>query len=358
MLRIVQLLPRMHEGGAERGAADLAREHRGAAEHIVLAAPGPLAAAVENGGGHFIPFPLASKNPLTALQRAARLRRLLRELAPDIVHVRSRAPAWLHYFANRALRIPTVATVHGINSVNLYSRVMTFADAVICPGSAVAAHVRAAYNARNVAVIGRGVDVEYFDPAAACGEEIARLREKWNFGGKKIILHIGRLSEQKGHEVLLRALARLPREYVALIVGKGSRRGRLELLAQNLGVAERARFVGARSDMREMYALADIAVSCAIKPESFGRTIAEALAMGVPVFAADHGGARDIIDGDERGGRLIPPDNSAALADAILSPLPDASDSRARIEAKFTAKRMADETLAIYQKVLSARRTN
>ena len=355
MLRVAQLLPRLHEGGDARGVVDLTREHRGAAEHIVLGESGRFAAAVINGGGRFFPAPLASKNPLTAPWRAMRLRRLLRAIAPDIVHVRNRAPAWLHYLSNRAPRLPTVATAHGINSVNFYGRVMTFADAVICPGIAVAEHLRKSCGAKNVAVIARGVDAEYFNPAAARAEETARLREEWDLTGKKVILHVGRLSKQKGHEILLHALAKLPREYVALVVGDGPQRRRLAELARRLGVAERARFVGARIDMREIYALADVAASCAIKPESFGRAMAEALAMGVPVVAADHGGARDIISADERGGRLIPFNDSAALAAALVAPLPDASESRARIKARFSAKKMAAETMAVYQKVLSAR---
>ena len=355
MLRIVQLLPRMHEGGAERGAADLVREQRGAAEHIIIAEKGQLAAEVINEGGRFLPFPMASKNILTVPRRAAALRSLLRELSPDIVHVRSRVPAWLHYFANRQLHIPTVSTVHGINSVNAYSRVMVLADAIICPGSAVAAHIRTAYGVQNSTVIGRGINIAYFDPAAVRTEEVTRLREEWNLAGKKVILHVGRLSAQKGHEVLLQTLARLPDNYAAVIVGKGTRLARLQTLARRLGVAARANFVGARLDMREMYALADVAVSCAIKPESFGRTIAEALAMRVPMIAADHGGARDIIVG-ECGGKLIPPGDSAALAAALLLPPPDVAAARTRIQSHFTAKQMANATLAVYQKVLAARR--
>ncbi len=353
MIRVVQLIPNMREGGAERGVADLTREHRGVAEHVVLGGGGRLAAAVIQHGGRFLPAPLASKNPLTVPSRAMHLRRILRAVAPDIVHVRSRVPAWLHYFANRTLRIPTVSTVHGINSVNRYSRVMTFADAVICPGSAAAAHVRSAYGVANIHIIPRGVDADYFNPASARKETVARLREEWDLADKKVILHVGRLSAQKGHEVLLHILAKLPREYVAVVAGGGSRRRRLIALARRLGVAERARFVGGRDDMREIYALADVAVSCAIKPESFGRSIAEALAMGVPTIAADHGGARDIIGADERGGRLVPAGDSAAFAAAIVAP-PDASESRARVKARFTAKRMADETLAVYRQVLSA----
>ena len=345
----------MQEGGAERGVADLAREHRGAAEHIVFSEGGRLVAEVLQCGGRFLPAPIASKNFFTAPRRAVRLRRMLLAVSPDIVHVRSRAPAWLHYLTNRKPRIPTVSTVHGINSVNAYSRVMTFADAVICPGSAVAAHIQNAYGAKNITIIPRGVNVEYFNPAAVRNDEVLRLREEWDLHNKKVVLSVGRLSEQKGHEVLLKALSLLPPNYVAVFAGSGPRRRRLAELARRLGVSERARFVGGRNDMREIYALADVAVSCAIKPETFGRTIAESLAMGVPMIASDHGGARDIISADEKGGRLIPPADPALLAAALALPLPDASESRSRILTKFTAKQMADATMQVYKNVLANR---
>lgn len=359
VLKIVQMIPRLDEGGAERGVLDLVREHQGAAEHIVLSEGGRLTGKIVQSGGRFLPMPVASKNPLTAVWRAARLRKVLLAIMPDIVHVRSRVPAWLHHLANRDLNIPTVSTAHGINSVSAYSRIMTIADAIICPGTAAAEHLQRAYGAASV-VIGRGVDLEYFNPDKVNQEQVQQLREQWGLIDKKVVLHVGRLSEQKGHEVLLRALPHLPNEYVAVIAGDGRRRNRLIKLARQLNVAERARFTGARSDIREIYALADIAVSCAIKPESFGRTIAEALAMGIPTIAADHGGARDIINagrktGGATGGKLVPVGDSAALASAILSP-PDASNSRINIEERFTAKQMADATMKVYRRVLTERR--
>lgn len=354
-LKIVQLLPRLQEGGAERGAVDLAREHNksGAATHIIMGESGRLAGEIIKNGGRFLSMPLASKNPLSAPRRILQLRRILRAIAPDIVHVRSRVPAWLHYFANHSLKIPTVSTVHGINSVNAYSKIMVRAEAVICPGSATAAHVRRAYGSDNVTIIGRGVDVEYFNPMGINAALVCELREQWDLSHKKVVLHVGRLSAQKGHEVLLRALAKLPPDYVALIAGGGRRHKQLVCLARDWGVGERVRFIGGRGDMREIYALADVVVSCAIKPESFGRTIAEALAMQKPVIAADHGGAKDIITAAESGGRLIPPADVAALAAALQSPpLADVA-SRGRIMARFTAKKMAEETLAVYKSVLS-----
>ncbi|MGI9306274.1 MAG: glycosyltransferase [Gammaproteobacteria bacterium] len=352
-IKAVQIIPRLNEGGAERAVVDLAREHgkSGAAAHIILSEGGALAGEVVRAGARFLRLPVASKNILTAPMRARRLYRALLAIAPDLVHVHSRVPAWLHYFANRPLSIPTVSTVHGINSVNFYGKIMTAADAVICPGTDAAAHVKKHYGA-DAKVIGSGVDLEYFNPERADAAAVSQMREQWDLSGKRVILLAGRLSAQKGHEILLHALARLPADVAAVIAGDGRRQKRLAELARRLGVAGRTRFAGARRDMREIYALADIVLSCAVKPESFGRTIAEALAMQKPVIAADHGGARDIITAEECGGKLIPPADAEALAAALRAPPPDASTSRARIAARFTAARMAEETLAVYQKVL------
>lgn len=356
-IKVVQIVPRMHEGGVERGVMDLVREHHrsGVAMHQVISEGGRLSAEIIRNGGRFLPLAVAGKNPLTVPSRASKLRAVLAAMAPDIVHVRSRVPAWLHYFANRELGIPTVSTVHGINSVNFYSRIMVAADAIICPSAAVAEHIKRAYMANNVTIIGRGVDLEYFDPVAVDAQAVAALREQWELSGKRVILHVGRLSEQKGHEVLLKALVKLPPDHVALIVGGGKdrRRRQLAALVRKLGVAERARLLGSRRDMRELYALADVVLSCAIKPESFGRTLAEALAMKRPVIATAHGGALDIITADESGGVCVPPADVDALAAALAAPPPVASASRARIQAKFTARRMAEQTLAVYQKLLA-----
>ena len=131
-LRVVQLLPALNEGGVERGVVELNREYvaRGI-ESLVISRGGKLVPEIERHGGRHITLDVASKNPLTVPFRAMRLRRVLRELRPSIVHARSRVPAWLCMLANRRPRFPFVTTVHGLNSVNPYSRVFSFGDRVM-----------------------------------------------------------------------------------------------------------------------------------------------------------------------------------------------------------------------------------
>ena len=360
---VAQLLPQMESGGAERGALDLVREHAGVVQHIIISGGGRLAAEAIRLGALHLRIPMASKNPLSIPWRVRQLRLTLKTITPDIVHVRSRIPAWLHYLANRHLQLPTVSTVHGINSVNRYSRIMTVADAIICPGIAVARHIEKSYGTETakITVIGRGVDMDYFNPAAVNWAVIKKLRQQWDLQNKRVILQMGRLTAQKGHDVLLQALAKIPasqrHHWAVLMVGGGNnrRQRRLVSLARRLGVAECVRWTGTQDNPREWLMLADVALSCAIKPESFGRTIAEALAMNTPVIATAHGGALDIINPEEIGGRLLPPGDASALAAALTEPMPDASAARARIAARFTAPKMAADTLKVYQKILTMR---
>ena len=367
-MRIAQILPSLDDGGVERGVVDSNRLYVAAGhESWVVSAGGRRAAQIEADGGRHVSLDVKSKNPLTAWPRAMALRRALREIAPDIIHFRSRVPGWLTLWANRPLGIPTVSTMHGLNHPGLYSSVMVRADRVICVSTAGRAFVRAHYpwvpEAR-LAVIPRGVDLETFDPARLDAAWQAAFRAKWGLDGKFVAAAIGRVSRLKGVDVLIRAVAALKDawpELVALVVGGPQKHqedylAELHALARDLGVADRVVFAGSQSHIPEIDALADVLCSCNVsKPESFGRTVAEALAMGTPVVAAAHGGVLDIVR-DGQDGFLVPPGDVAALAAALrrvrdtpFGPL------RPHIAATFTAERMAAATLALYRDLLAAR---
>lgn len=362
-MRILQILPSLDDGGVERGVVDANRLYVAAGhESWVISAGGRRVAEIVRDGGHHVTLDVKGKNPLSAPWRMMALRRTLRRIRPDVIHYRSRVPGWLTLWANRArdLRLPTVATLHGLNHPCLYSSVMVRADRVICVSTAGRAFVREHYpwvpEAR-LAVIPRGVDLAAFDPARVDAAWSADFRRAYGLEGKFVAAAIGRVSSLKGVDVLIRAVAALRDwpELTALIVGGPQRHQEnymesLHALARELGVEGRVVFAGSQRKIPEIAALADVVCSCNVrKPESFGRTVAEALAMGTPVIAAAHGGVLDIVRPGQDG-FLVPPGDVAALAEALRRVRGTTfTGLREGVAARFTAERMARDTLALYQ---------
>ena len=166
-MRIVQLLPELNEGGVERGVVELNREFvKKGLESFIISAGGKLENQINIDGGKHIRFDVCSKNILTVFKRVSALKKILKELNPDIIHVRSRVPAWLVYFANKSLKIKVVSTVHGFNSVSFYSRIMTKSDAVICVSNSIKEYIQKNYQTpeNKITVIPRGIDLELFNP--------------------------------------------------------------------------------------------------------------------------------------------------------------------------------------------------
>ena len=361
-MHVVQVLPALVQGGVERGVVDFNRElvRRGHASTVVSAG-GPLAERIAADGGRHVTLDVRSKNPLTALSRARALRRLLDELKPDILHARSRVPAWLCRLANRDRRFPFVTTVHGFNSVNRYSAVMVSGDRVIYGSTAIRDYILAHYRVdpARLRYVPRGIDVHYFDPAKADRDFIERFRAEHGLADRRIAALVGRITEWKGHEVFIRAMAAVQRrapEWAGLIVGhtapgKEEYLEHLRKLAQEVGAE--VRFAGPQERVREIYALSDLVVSAASsKPETFGRTAAEAMAMDRPVVASAHGGTLDIVrDGID--GLLFPPGDADALADRILQAAEFAfRGMREHIVRNFSLERMTEAELAVYAELL------
>ncbi|GAB4564183.1 MAG: glycosyltransferase [Geothermobacteraceae bacterium] len=358
-MRIVQLLPELNEGGVERGVVELSRELvRRGHESIVISAGGRLADTIAADGGRHFPYDVCSKNPLTAPTRVFGLRRLLRSLEPDILHARSRVPAWLAYLANKKLNIPFVTTVHGFNSVNAYSRVMVFGDKVICVSGAIREYVQRHYQVPDdkLVIIPRGVDLELFDPARVDEDFIHGFKARFGLTGRQVISTVGRITQLKDHETFIRAVGALVgqgRDVVGLVVG-GVREDKqdyfegLKRLTAELGLQDRIVFAGNQQKIAEIYALSDVVVSSSKKPESFGRTAAEALAMNTPVVATAHGGVLDIVLPGETG-ELFQPGDVQGLARALdrVAEI-DVAELRTFVGKRFTLGRMVDSTLTVY----------
>lgn len=358
-MHIVQILPELNQGGVERGVVELSRElvKRGH-QSTVISAGGSQAAQIEKDGGRHITLGVCSKNPLTVPFRVRKLQTAISKLQPDILHARSRVPAWLVWFANRKLKIPFVTTVHGFNSVSPYSRIMTQGDAVICVSHPVKKFIQENYGTpeEKITVIHRGIDPAEFDPAKLDQNWINSFKTKYDLNGKFVVTAAGRITELKDYETFIRAVAtcaqKIP-DIRGLIVGgvrhdKQAYYERLLALVNELHAEKQIIFAGSHSQMPELYALSDVLVSSSKKPESFGRTLIEAMAMNTPVIASRHGGALDIII-EGQNGFLFQPGSHPELADKIAKAFQfDFSNLREYVERQFSLERMVETELRLY----------
>jgi len=364
-MRIVQLLPALNEGGIERGVVELNREYvaRGI-ESIVISRGGKLVPEIERHGGRHVTMDVASKNPFTVPLRVLRLRRVLRELQPSLVHARSRVPAWLCVLANRRPRFPFVTTVHGLNSVNRYSRVMTSGDRVICISEVVSAHIQQHYRTppERITVIQRGVDLRVFDPARVDAGFVADFRSKHELAGRRVVRSVGRVTRLKGYEDFIDAvaLARRSMPTVAGVIVGGAAADKTDYLAElqarvaRLGLTGQIVFAGSQSRMPELYSLADVMVNCSPVMPNVQRTIVESLAMNTPVLATNQQGLQHLVR-DGVNGFIInaqdPTDLAAKLPRAFELPR---STICATIPEEFTLDAMVEQTLAVYRELLAA----
>jgi glycosyltransferase involved in cell wall biosynthesis len=374
---ILQVVPRLDTGGAERATIDIAAAlAREGFSPLVASQGGRMEVELEVMGGEWIPMPLDAKSPLALVRNARRLSSLIRARGVKLVHARSRGPAWSALWAARKERIPFVTTFHGAYSAGsaikrLYNSVMLRGDAVIANSRWTAEHIRSAYSfqPKNLVTIPRGVDLEEFDPARVPPERVNRLRESWGIRqGETAILLPGRITRWKGQLVLVEALARLVQngagqQLRAILAGDAQGRdayaAEVKRSIERGGLSGIVTMVGHVQDMPAAYLSAEIVISASTEPEAFGRIAAEASAMARPVIATDHGGARETILPDVSG-ILVPPGDAAALAVALeqlLRAEPAArstmgAQGRSHIACHFSLSRMTADTLALYRDLL------
>ncbi len=378
-LAILQVVPHLNMGGAERTTIDMVRALTTAGYRaLVVSEGGRMRGELYDAGGEMIRLPVGSKNPATMIANIGQLARIIREERVALVHARSRAPAWSAYYATRRCGVPFVTTYHGIYNAKgrlkrRYNSVMARGDIVIANSQWTADHIRATYRglAKRIAVIPRGLDLSAFDPADVEPKRIARLRHYWGIdSGERIVLLPGRFARWKGHLVVVRAVARLkrlgrlPPDVRFVMVGEG--RGHSDYVAKiqatiwDAGLQDIVILSGHVDDMPAAYLASSIVLSASTDPEAFGRVPAEAAAMGRPVIATDHGGARETILADVSG-LLLPPGDAFALADALAKLLAAPQEQlaemgakgRAYVETRYTVERMCADTLGVYRELLS-----
>jgi glycosyltransferase involved in cell wall biosynthesis len=372
---VLQVLPALGAaGGVERGTVEVADAIvRAGGRALVASAGGPLAREVERAGGTHVTLPLASKNPFVVHANARRLAEVIEREGVDIVHARSRAPAWSAWWAAKATGRRFVTTFHGAYGAGnwlkrRYNAIMTRGDRVIAISAFIAGHIRQVYGvpASRIRIVHRGVDLGRFDPKLVTAERVIKLANAWRLtDGLPVVMLPGRLTRWKGQTVFLDAIARLGRNDVRAVLvggadGRENFRAELERRIARLGLESMARLADHCNDMPAAYMLADVVVSASIEPEAFGRVVAEAQAMGRLVVATDHGGARESVVAGETGW-LAPPGDPDALAEAIKGALAVSPEARraiveraqAHIAENFSKEAMCAKTLAVYDEVLA-----
>jgi len=373
---ILQILPSLVTGGVERGAVEVARAITEAGwRALVASSGGQMVAEISRAGATHIDFPAATKNPLEMWRNVSKLAALIEQHEVDIVHARSRAPAWSALYAAKRTGATFMTTFHGNYNVGnpakqFYNSVMARGERVIAISEFIAEQVRDRYGAdpSRIRVVPRGVDVDIFSPAAVSAQRVIQLAEQWRIPDTaRVVMLPGRLTRWKGQTVLIEALSRLAdrTDLRCLIVGGDQRTGYREELERQVsrsGLEPYVQFTGDCRDMPAAFMLADVVVSASTDAEAFGRVIVEAQAMGRPVIATDHGAAREtVIEGET--GWLVPPGDASALVAALEQALaldPDAREAMAarsmeRVHRDYTRELMCDRTLSVYEELLAER---
>lgn len=372
---LLQVLPSLVTGGVERGAVDVGVAAAEAGfRSIVASAGGPMVRELVRNDVEHVEMALDTKNIFTMHRNADRLADLIRREKIDLVHARSRAPAWSAYWATRRTGTPFVTTFHGTYNFSnplkrYYNSVMARGDRVICISEFVRRHILKNYPCDGTAlrVIHRGVDMDLFDPEKVSPERVIRLAERWRLpDGVPTVLLPGRLTRWKGQLLLIQALAKLKNGPVrCLLVGSAQGRDSYvrEILsvAAKLGVDGWVHVVGDCNDVPAALKLADVVVSASTDPEAFGRIAVEAQAMGRLVIAPEHGAAPEQITPGENGW-LFRPSDAADLAEKLDTALGLDRDAREKIFAagyenarkRFTKQAMCGATMELYRELLEA----
>ena len=365
-MKVLQVLPELNSGGVERGTLELAQHlvEQGH-ESLVISGGGRLVERLEQSGSRHITLPVGKKS-LSTLKLIRPLRRLLEETRPDILHLRSRVPAWVCWLAWRKLpqgqRPRLVTTVHGFYSVSRWSQIMCRGERVICVSDSIREYVRKNYPTTNddlLRVVPRGVAPNTYPYGFKASQEwTQQFHDEFpETRGKSLLTLPGRITRLKGHEDLIQimsALAKAPNVH-ALVVGgahpkKAAYLDELHHKVAEAGLSDRITFTGNRDDLREILSISHLVLSLTRKPESFGRTTLEALAMGIPVAGYAHGGVAEQLDALFPEGRLpaLDPESATPIIERLMDHTP-----AVRAPNPFTLDKMLEDTVSVYRELLT-----
>jgi glycosyltransferase involved in cell wall biosynthesis len=369
---ILQILPRLEQGGTGRGAVDLARHLIERGWRALVASNGGGAEAELTGcGGRSFRLPAHSNNPLIIRANIRRLQRVIQERDVRLVHAHARAPAWSACYAARRCKVPFVTTIHGLYGdgrgilKKRYDAIMARGDRVIALSDYVAEHVRRHYGVPEgrLRVIRRGIDMRQFDPAAVDQQRVDALAERWRVPpDAKVIAVPARVVRGRGDRILLEAVAKLPRRrFLCLILeGPDGRAGDIGGLIGQLELGSVVRIADSCDDMPAALMLADVvAVPASTASDPLGRLSVQAQAMGKPVVVTDLGGLGETLM-PAATGWLVEPGDAGALAYALELALAMPDDARARLALRarrfvtrsFSLEQMGDATMKVYRELL------
>ena len=380
---ILQIIPSLISGGIERGVVEMNNYlTKNNFNSFVVSSGGKMVYQILQNGGKHIELNVSTKNPLKIILNISKLKKIIKENKIDLVHVRSRAPAWSAYFACKSLKCPLVSTIHGNYSIGsfpfsyfkkLYNSSMVRADWIICVSNFIKDYAfdnyklfRHKFAESRTRIIHRGVDINIFDPAKVSQERIIALTNKMQLpDDKPVILLPGRLTEWKGQMYFLDVLSKVKnKNFVFVILGDSNGheayRDKLKKKIIKTKLDGIVRLENNISDMAAAYMISDIVVSASIRGEAFGRVVPEAQAMKRMVIATSIGGSLEtIIDG--KTGWLVDTkniDKFAELIDMILTMpaeerLKRGEEARKHIVDNYTVEKMCSKTVDLYNEILN-----
>ncbi|MBO5038835.1 MAG: glycosyltransferase family 4 protein [Alphaproteobacteria bacterium] len=372
---VLQVLPELGQGGVELGTVQIAEAlSNNGIKNYVASQGGRLELQLERIGVKHFKLPLKSKNPFKIIANAGKLAEIIKKEGINIVHARSRAPAWSAYLAAKKAGVHYMTTFHGTYGLGpkgikkLYNQVMTFGEKIIVISSHIKRHVMENYHTpeEKLVFIHRCVDTDKFNPAAVTPERLKNMIEQYELPtDKKIILLIGRLTRWKGQELLIDALAKIKDRGDFHCVFTGDDQGRTKYTEglinkiKEYNMQGMFTFIKHTDDVPALMKACDIVVSASIEPEAFGRIAAEGEAMGKIVLASNIGGSLDNLKDGVTGRHFIAgsAEDLSQKLDWTLS-LPESERKKISAAAEnfvkenFTKQIMCDKTLAVYRSLI------
>lgn len=371
-MKILQVTAALEQGGVERGTVEMAAfivsQRSGS---FVASQGGRMVHELEEGGTKHFSLPLAKRNPLAIIHSIYQLQKLMRREKFDLVHARSRAPAWATFFACRLTGTKMVTTFHGTHRIQnsikrYYNSIMVRGERVIAISDFIRQHILENYHVtpERIDIAPRGFDQRIFNPDLIEPMALKQVRDQFSLSQTEPVICLpGRLTRWKGQELFIKALCRIKDlSWQAIIVGGANKQSSyaddLKRLVEREGLSERVIFAGHQGNIVPFYAVSDVVVSASLEPEAFGRVAVEAQAMGVPVIASAHGGALETVR-DGESGWLFPNGNTVILADKLRDALDSperrrqfGKQARKWVWDNFTVDRMCAQEWDSYMKIL------